>query len=230
MIHLLMCGTNYDGIWAADTLSGILHRDMLVGILPLSDDSGYLSDALEWKDRFREDGVFSYDLRRPLHSYGIAEKNIRILDHYHLEHWDPDFYDVIMLVGEDPAACMERLEDLGLMESLQRYRGILAGLSAGAQVQCSRFCGWNEDGYAVEGSGLGLLQNVMLDMHYIPDEEHTALLIRMLETQDAPVICVPEEGGVLVEEGRYLLFGDAFVLTDRDLDRLYERYSYLTAG
>ena len=40
---------------------------------------------------------------------------------------------------------------------------------------------------------------------------------------------IGREGGLLVQEGEYLMFGDAFALTDRDLDRLYEQSTYLAS-
>ena len=113
---------------------------------------------------------------------------------------------------------MMRIEDLGL--DLSGYRGILIGLSAGASIMPEYYC---QDAPVLR-KGLGLSRGFLLDMHWQADEYHTGRVIHMLETQDLPVICIPEDGGVLEEEGRFLLFGSAFAVTDRDLDRLYLQY------
>ncbi len=220
MIRLYLCGTNYDGVWASDVLPEIFSSRMKAAVLPLSYDYGWSSDAADWSEQFSEDSMFRYDLKRPLVSFGIPEKNIRWIDHYRMEGFEPDDYDVLVLVGEDPAECMMRMDDLGL--DLQSYRGILIGLSAGASIMAERFSLYSEDSPVFELlPGLGLSQGFLLDMHWQEDEFHLRNVIYMLETQDFPAICIPEDGGLLEEEGQFLLFGSAFVVTDRDLDRLY---------
>ncbi|MBR0478703.1 MAG: hypothetical protein IJJ24_06370 [Solobacterium sp.] len=220
MIRLYLCGTNYDGVWASDVLPEILGGRMKAAVLPLSYDYGWSSDAAEWSVQFSEDSMFRYDLKRPLVSFGIPEKNIRWIDHFRMEGFEPDDYDVLVLAGEDPAECMMRMEDLGL--DLQSYRGILIGLSAGASIMAERFSLFSEDSPVFELlPGLGLSRGFLLDMHWQEDEYHLRNVIYMLETQDLPVICIPEDGGLLEEEGQFLLFGSAFAVTDRDLDRLY---------
>ena len=218
MIRLYLCGTNYDGVWASDVMPEILKKDMTVGILPLSYDYGWSSDAVEWSDQFAEDGVFRYDLYRPLISCGIPKKNIRLIDHFRMEGFRPDDYDVLILAGEDPGECMLRMEDLGL--DLHTYRGILIGLSAGASIMAEYYC---QDA-PVLMPGLALSHGFLAEMHWQADEYHTGRAIRLLEAQDTPIICIPEDGGVLEEAGKITLFGSASVLTDRDLDRLYLQY------
>ncbi len=220
MIRLLMCGTNYDGIWAADTLLEVIRPGMKAGILPLSGSSGYSSDMLEWADTFADEGVYVYDLKRPLLSYGIRPEDIEVLDHYRLERFEPERYDILILAGEDAHACMERLEDLGITGKLKYYRGILIGLSAGAEIMTEVYrdvSGELYPGLAVTGGFIPL-------MHYDRDADQIRQAIHLIEYEDLPVILVSEDGGILADDDGISLFGEACVCTDRDLDMLYSMY------
>ncbi|MBE6121549.1 MAG: hypothetical protein IJ130_14970 [Solobacterium sp.] len=229
MINILLNSTNFDQPWAAETLVQILKPHMRTVILPLSYDYGWASDADDWRLRYDDDSAYSYDLLRPLRSYGISGEDISVLDYY---SDDPEEMerrilrsDLLVLVGEDPDACMERLDDLCLTGTIRSYNGIVMGLSAGSKIQQEAyFKTIDEDMEFSYRQGLGLLHGFDLDTHYVQDVFHLTGLIRSIETQNLPVAVLPEKGGMLVGGNEFVLMGEAFIAGVNDLDELYSLY------
>ncbi|NCB33693.1 MAG: hypothetical protein EOM64_07405 [Erysipelotrichia bacterium] len=226
MINILLNETNFDRDWAAEALACIIRPEMRVLMMPLSDNHGWASDALAWQDGFESDGDYHYDLTRPFRSYGLMENHISWLNYY-----DDDFdgitekiqkSDILFLVGDDPDACMNTLEDLALINTLRCYHGIVMGADAGAKIQFDEYYPSLDDEMRFEyHKGLGLLSGFDIETQYEEDPFHIAGIIRAIESKDHPVIVMPRKGGVMISEGNMNLLGDSFTADRNDLDDLY---------
>ena len=225
MTYLFLNSTDFDQPWASDTLRDVIRPGMKAVILPLSYDYGWASDADDWRIRYDDESMYRYDLSRPLSSYGV--KDIRILDYYSEE---PETMarlirqaDILVLAGENPDACMERVEDLGLKETLRSFRGIMMGLSAGAKIMQDMYYKTMDDEadafYFREG--LGVTGGFDLDIHYQPDIFHLTGIIRSLEERSVPVVILPERSGFLVQGRQIAFLGEAFTADMNHLDELY---------
>lgn len=229
MMNILLNSTNFDQAWAAETLIHVLHPHMKTVILPLSYDYGWASDADDWRQRYDDGSDYSYDLMRPLRSYGITADDISLLDYYADDPEDMEsrilHCELLILVGEDPDACMERLDDLCLISAIRSFSGIVMGLSAGAKIQQEAYFRTIDDDMEFSyRQGLGLLHGFDIDTHYAQDCFHLLGLIRSLETQNLPVAVLPEKGGLLVSGSEFVLMGEAFIARINDLDDLYLLY------
>ncbi len=229
MTYILTNDTNYGQNWAKEMLEDVIRPGMKAVILPLSYDYGWASDARDWQIRYEESGNYHYDLFRPLLGYGLKRKDIRILDQYGDDPADMVTVigrsDILVLVGEDPDDCMLRIEDLGLYDVIRGYGGIVIGLSAGAKIMQESYYVTPDDGMPFRyREGLGLAGGFDLDIHYRQDLYHLAGIIRSLETQQLPLIVLPERSGILILGDEVILMGEAFAAQPKDLDELYRLY------
>ncbi|MDO5121776.1 MAG: hypothetical protein Q4D46_06800, partial [Erysipelotrichaceae bacterium] len=118
--------------------------------------------------------------------------------------------------------CMERLDDLCLISAIRSCSGIVMGLSAGSKIQQEAYFKTIDDDMEFSyRQGLGLLHGFDLDTHYVQDVFHIMGIIRSLETQNLPVVVMPEKGGIVISGNQFALMGEAFVADERDLDELY---------
>ncbi len=220
--YLIANKTNFDQVWAAEYLHGVIGREMHALIIPLGHDEGWASDAGIWEDQFSSESDYHYDLERPLRSYGI--RSITWMDFHQETSMSAaekiSQADLVMLAGDDPGAGMDRIEDLSLIEAFQNYRGLLITVSEISQILSAQF----ETGDEYERSerdGLALFPMIRFHMHYSETEEELRKMIRYLETDSRPLIVLSEKSGLYLENGSMELLGDAFIAEDSDLDELY---------
>ena len=208
--------TNYDQDWAAATLVQLLHPSMKAAVLPMEADEGWASDAMQYREQFAASSDYHYDIERPLRSYGL--RAFRWLEMSESLSLNRD--DVLCLFGRDGETCMNLLQDYGLEEQISGYGGMMIVLSEAAHILEGEFeAGGEYDRYICRG--LGILSGIHFLMHYEQSEENIKEMIRMLETDGKPILVLSEKSGVLFEEGRVELLGDAFIAEERDLDELY---------
>jgi len=218
---LVVNKTNYNEVWAGEFLHTVLRPGMRAVILPLGYDEGWAMEADVWNRDFEESSERHEDLERPLRTYGIQDFSW-IDFHRESEGSAADKLkdaDICVLVGTDPAAAMERIEDLALEDALKQFDGILITLSEISHILEASF--ETGDLYErAEREGLGLLQ-IRFHMHYSETEEELRRMIRYLERDDRPLIVLSEKSGLYVGDGTLELLGDAFIAEDSDLDELY---------
>ena len=232
MIHVLLNINNFDEPWAYGLLENILTPETKVLILPLSYDEGWISDAMEWKEKYGKGAEEHYDIVRPFRSYGIREKSIKWINYYTDDHDSAvrkiRHADVLFFTGGYPDWMLQRLYDLDLMDEIRNYPGIVMGTSAGAMIQLDQYHLTEEDGYEFQyQEGLGLLEGFDIDVHYEEDLKHISAIIRTIEDTGRSVIAMPNDSGVLIDGEYFELMGSAFVLGVNELDELYEAYDAL---
>lgn len=233
MTVILLNKTNFDRDWAAETLVGVIRKDMKAVMMPLSYDEGWSSDRNDWSDRFREESEYYEDLIRPFLAYGIRKENIRFIDQYEDDaetvSGKLEGSDLLCIFGYDPDDCMDRIEDMNVREVIRNYRGILMGISAGSKIITDRYYHTPDElhGFAYR-EGIGRLSGFDIDTHYFEDEYHLAGIIRCLEDGDRPVLIMPDRGGALISGESIELFGNAFIADYSDIDELYQLYNEIS--
>lgn len=214
--------TNFDREWAAEFLVTLFRKDMHVLIIPLARNEGWASDVREWDESFQEGSDYHYDLERPFRSYGI--RSFSWLDQYRCTREEAvraiEQSDICVLSGNDPSACMDQIEELGIVNELKEYRGILVTLSEASHLAETEFeSGW--EGEKEMRAGLGLLGPLHLHMHYQETEAELRKMIRYLERDGQPLAVLSKNSGVFLGGGAFELLGDAFIAEESDLDELY---------
>ena len=233
MTNILLNVSNFHESWAYEALAPYLNQDSHVLILPLSYQEGWITDAMEWRDRYGKGTKLYDELVEPFFMYGVKERNIRWINYYEDTHASAvrkiEEADVLFFTGGYPDWMMQRLYDLGIQETIRAYDGIVMGTSAGALIQLDEFHLTPEEDYEYQyQEGLGLLSGFDIEVHYEDTPEHILSMIRALEDTGKTIAVLPNKGGLLIEEGRFELLGEAFLLDLNDLDELYQAYDSLT--
>ena len=140
---------------------------------------------------------------------------------------------ILMLQAVMSAAASDdnSLYDLGIKEAIAAFDGVVMGTSAGALIQLDEYHLNEEEGYPYQiQEGLGLIGGFDIDVHYEENETHVSGIIRSIEDMDRPVVCMPNDGGMILDGENVELLGGTFVLTRDNLDELYEEYDALQYG
>ncbi|MBR2825046.1 MAG: hypothetical protein IKE51_02095 [Solobacterium sp.] len=208
---ILVPKTNFDQLWAGEYLSDVLRPSDHILLFHFSENHEYDLISFDYEE----------DIIRPFLTYGIAKERIKIITPYvddeeNIQYTLEQDYDVIGFVGNDAYQAMLYLDDYGIKEKIQSFEGTLLfvgeiGYVAGDVVQD-------------EIEGLGLLDELQMDINYRYDEDHIARVIRLLEMGHSKVVLIPEEGGLLSINHYYDTFGRATVVGEDDLDSLYETF------
>jgi hypothetical protein len=231
MIHVLLNLSNFDEPWAYGSMENFLNPSSKVLIVPLSYSEGWITDGIEWKEKYGK-GTDGYEeIVRPFRSFGIKDRSIKWINYYEDDETSArrkiQEADVLFFTGGYPDWMLQRLYDLGIKEDVQNFDGVMMGASAGAMIQLDEFHLTPDEDYEFQyQEGLGLLSGFDIDVHYQEDENHLGAMIRSLEDLGKPVIAYPNQGGIIIDGDHFELLGGAFVADVNDLDSLYQAYDY----
>lgn len=226
MIQIFVNQTNFDGNWAAETLYSLFNVNQKVLIIPLTENNGYASDQMAWRNQFSENSEHYEDVIRPFIRYGIPRKNIKIFDIFddyreNLKSYIQSF-DIVCLVGEDELGCYSTLLDYNFNSLLKDYEGILIAIGAAATPLTESFPSYDDElGYYAQYSGLGFLKGIDLVMNYVQSDELLQYISNAIEMRNQKVLVCPKNSGILLTDTSTELFGEAFIADQKDLDEIY---------
>ena len=224
MTSVILNGSSFHEDWGGSALQYLLPPESRVLIIPLSANDEWGSDARLWEEQFRK-GRRQYEaLVRPFRAYGIKDAQIQWINYYEDDQNSAldkiRDADVLYLVGSNPSWMMQRLEDLGIVETVRSFRGTVMSAGTGSLLQLSGFRIAEDDYY--EREGLGLITQFSLLPDYRQTERDLYALIRMLEDEEKPVVVLPARSGVIYDHGHFEALGEAMLLRPSDLDSIYE--------
>ena len=228
MTNILLSEPNFDAEWAYPYLREILKKDMRVLVIPISSaDEGWSSDVEEWEHRYHKGNRHYEKIVQPFENYLIPEDHISFLNYFEETGESAEKKileaDVVYLLGDNPDEMMMVIQELGIHKAILEFDGIFMASGAGANIVMDEF----DSTYEWEDrsqNGLGLLRGFALEQSYVEDEAHLARLLHDLEQKGKNVFAFPKNGGLLIEDGRYRLLGEAFTVNDNDLDAVYQAY------
>lgn len=227
MVNILLNDTDFDLDWAYPSLQTYLTKDTLIYVMPLVESEGWSADEEEWEHQYRKGGKTYEKIMQAFRNYRIADEHVKFFNHYQdtKEQVEKELKkaDLLYLYGNDGEHMMMRIEDLGLMDLILKYDGIIMSNHAGSNLMMETFDStyeWEEE----QIQGLGLLKGFALMSDYIEDAPHLARLIRHIEIHGKAVFVFGKDGGVIIDHGKYELLGNAFIVSDDDLDAIYKAY------
>lgn len=227
MVNILLNDLNFDAKWAYPSLQPYLTKDSHVFVMPLNASEGWSNDELEWEHQYQKGGRLYEKIIQGFRNYLIGEENVKFFNHQQDSkiqfEKNLETADILYLYGDDGEHMMMRLEDLGLLETIRQYDGIIMSNHAGSNLVMETFDStyeWEEE----EITGLGILSGFALMPDYVEDAAHLARLIRHIEIHGKAVFAFGKDGGVIIDHGRYELLGNAFTASDQDLDAIYSAY------
>ncbi len=228
MINILCSYSNFDEAWGYASIEPYLHHEDEVCILVLEHSDGWAYEDLSLRDAYESGAAAHETLVRPFRAFGIADSQIHVVSQDNSISTIQDrirHSDVLVLFGSHPNAMIEAVEDLQIRDAILRHKGVVMGISAGAMVQLDLFHMTSDyfDEFSF-GEGLNLIGGFDVDIHYQPETEHLYAMIRSIEDLGRSVVCIPQKGMMIVDGDHYELVGEAFVVSNENLDELYEAY------
>ncbi len=228
MIHILLSRPNFDAEWAYQSLSPYITKDKHVLVIPMTSfDEGWESESALWETRYRKGNRQYEKIAAPFRNYQIPDKQITFLNYFKDTPQEIkrkiSQADIIYLTGDNPDHMMITIHELDMHRPLLEFDGILIASGYGASIVMDEYDSmydWEEP----DENGLGLLRGFALEPGYIEDEAHLARLLHDIEQKGKNVFAFTNEGGLLIADGCYELLGNAFTVTDADLDQVYQAY------
>ena len=109
-----------------------------------------------------------------------------------------------------PEKAIKRMQELGIVEAVRHFKGVVMGASAGAMLQLDVYHITPDDDYAEYGiwNGLGLVKGLDLEVHYLATEIQQQCSSRAVKELGLPVYKMWHEGGLLVEKGKVTVMGN----------------------
>ncbi len=110
--------------------------------------------------------------------------------------------DILLLPGGLPDLAVQRVDALGLRESIRSHSGLVMGYSAGALMMMTDYFISPDEDYPilVHTHGLGLVgRDLHIEVHYEASSETDALLQSIADTSQRPVYAMTDAGAIIIE-------------------------------
>lgn len=215
MLNVLLSSYDFHEPWAKETMERLLKPEMKVCVIPFSFDDDEIQDSNDFDLAYGKNGRYTPYILRPFHEYGIKE--ISMVDYFKDDRLvaknKVENADILFLTGGLPHRYMDRLMEFGLVEVIQSHQGLIIGSSAGALIQLDEFHVTPDDDYPVYHMqrGMGLISGFELEVHYAASPIQLWSIKKVAKERSLPIYCEANDGGLLIEEGKIILFGQAFL-------------------
>lgn len=205
MVNILLSRSYIDNPWLYIYFKKYIKKGMRVLVIPWSfyPDYDY--------DNYRPGGDYYNRLVNQFIPYDIEEKDIHWLDYYEDNHDDMvkqiKKADLIYLTGGLPDKLFERLNEHNLAESLEKFDGVMVGISAGAVVQFKTYHLSPDQDYKKFDiyPGLDLIHDFGVDVHYDKKFKQKRSIKKMSKIIDRPYYTIPDAGALINDNGRVIL-------------------------
>ena len=201
-MYSILMSKFYDGFCVVeDELKKLINKNSNVVVIPWS-------FALELKTKnigefFDESKKKNYI--EPLYRLGISKENIVVLDCYN----DTKDYmidvinksDVIILTGGNPEMFYNKVVEAGILESLQNYKKIIIGSSAGAELQLKKYFITKKNNYYKKFAwydGFGIIDDEFyFDVHSVNKGRYLPSLKEKSRKLKKDIYCLFDAGVII---------------------------------
>ena len=216
MTNVLLNYYNFDGEWARPHLGKIFFSKPRVLILPLAYRETQAWDNESFLSIYGKGGEKYDNILRPFLSYGYTEQEIAWLNPYNVSDHIAEIQnaDLLFFTGGMPEKAIARMQELGIVEAVQGFKGTVMGASAGAMLQLTTYHITPDEDYAEYGvwQGLGLVTGIDLEVHYLATDTQQQCTARAVKETGLPVYQMWHEGGLLIENGKITVMGNVHLV------------------
>lgn len=219
MVNILLEGYGIDAPWLCGELSKYLKPRQRVAVIALSFRDSRVSSADEWDALYGKGrGRYYVGIVKGLSAYGISEDDISFINYFTdtpaAARKKIEDSDAIYFLGGLPDRMMERIDELGLIDTLRKYDRLVIGYSAGALIQLDEYHLSPDHDYPVFGyyKGLSYLDGFYLEVHYEGTEAQDESIRRVLSERKRTVLATSfMKGAIVVDNGKIKTLGDVKV-------------------
>ena len=215
MVNVLLNYYNFDGDWARPHLEKFVVGKKVL-ILPLAYRDFQAWDNDSFLSIYGKGGEKYPAITRPFVEYGLKEDDLDWLNPYdgknHVEQIKNA--DLLFFTGGMPEKAIKRMCELGIVDAVKGFDGVVMGASAGAMLQLEKYHITPDEDYAEYGiwRGLGLVKGINLEVHYLATPIQRQCSARAVKELGLPVYQMWHEGGLLVENGKITILGNVEVV------------------
>ena len=213
MVNILHNRYNIDADWMKPALAKYIRPDMRVLVVALSFRDDRVTCAADWNRLYAPGGMYYEGIAAAFGAYGIGPERIEFIggfaDTEQSAREKVERADILYFLGGLPDRMYERLRGLNLVGIMKKYEGIVMGYSAGALIQLAEYHLSPDKDYPEFGyyEGIGWLDGFYAEVHYEGTETQNAAIRRVLRERGKTVFAMPDDGAVIVEDGRIRTLG-----------------------
>ena len=215
-MNVLLSSYNFHEKWIREELKDYIKENSKVVILPLAFSEKWICNSEQWDNAYsREQGKYYLEIVEPFLSFGIKEENILWLNYYRHNAEEMIDYinnsDVLFLTGGLPDKTIERVLEIGLLDTLKKYKKLIMGASAGAMVQLAEYYISPDEDYEFFGSynGLGLTDmDFQIEVHFTKSEVQMECISKVLKEKADKIYAIGEKGGLIIKDNFIKTCGD----------------------
>lgn len=213
MVNVLLNYYNFDEQWAYEGLKDLL-TNKRVAIIPLSFRDSQAWDDASWQSLFGKYGEKYQTIIKPFFAYGITEDNICWVNYFtdttQSAMCKISNADVLFFTGGLPEKTTQRLTEMGLLDAVKRFDGLVMGASAGAMFQLDTYHVTPDDDYPTffVDHGIGLVTGIDLEVHFENTQIQRQCTQKAKELLNRPVYAMWHQGGLVVKDGNVAILGN----------------------
>lgn len=213
MVNMLFSQYNFHKKWAKDTVRKYLNDKQKVLVIPFSFNNKIQNDG-DWQKAYSKSGKYYQNIVQPFNDFGIKDENIDWLNYFAdtkettVEKLKNS--DVIFFTGGLPDRMMDRLQEFDIIDEIERFHGIVIGVSAGALIQLADYHISPDDDYKYfsYNKGLDFINDFFIEVHYDESDLQNRYIEKVLKEKTNCVYGITDRGGIIVDQGNVTLVGD----------------------
>lgn len=221
MTNILLSLRSFNDQSIYEPLSKIIKKEMKVAVLVYSFFEMFCPTKEIYESYYEEGKEYYQKILESFSIFGIDAKALLWIDYYKDSKEDAlkklEAADVIYLPGGAPDEMMIRIKEKALLNALNDPDKIYVGVSAGAMIQLGLFHISADHEYPKFGlyDGLGHVNDLFIEVHYRRRRKQKSSLRYMFRTYKKPIYIIPNEGGLIIKEGRVTCIGNAKLFYDK---------------
>ena len=206
MVNILFDCPNADDF--IEDLSPYFNENSRVTVVALSFYDDYVFDSESWERVYGKNvGEGYFEVVGALKKFGIPEESFRYINYFtdskETATEKIKWANTLYFTGGLPDRMMERIEEMGILDALKKFDGVVFGYSAGAVIQLKEYHLYPDSDYSDYGyyGGLSYVDSLLLEVHYEYKSEQDESVRRVLCERSLPVYVTHTMGGGIVIEG-----------------------------
>jgi len=221
-MNVLLSNYNFHEDWIRDELKEDIKKDSRIVILPFTFSEERICNSEEWDKAYsREYGKYYKEIVDPFLAFKVKEENIIWLNYFKdsrekmIEFIDGS--DVLFFTGGLPEKAVERILEIGFLDTLKKYNKLIIGASAGAMIQLAEYYVSPDEDYDSFNyyEGLGLIdKNFQIEVHYTRSEMQVECINKVLNEKSNKIYAIGENGGLILKDNLIKVYGDVTLFED----------------